>query len=44
MASSLVTTGSPFLRSKLGYLTAELQVQHLATSGTNYVHLVLSWD
>jgi len=35
---------SPFMRSKLDYLTAELQVQHLATSGNNYVHLVLSWD
>ncbi len=32
---------SPFMRSRLGYLTAELQAQHLATSGTNYVHLVL---
>lgn len=34
---------SPFLRTKLGYLTAELQVQHLGASGNNYVHLILSW-
>jgi len=35
---------SPFMRGAVGYLTAELQVQHLATSGHNYVHLILSWD
>lgn len=34
---------SPFLRTKLDYLTAELQVQHLAASGTSYVHLILTW-
>jgi len=34
---------SPFLRTTLGYLTFEMQVQHLGTSGNNYVHLVLSW-
>ncbi len=34
---------SPFMRSTLGYLTAELQVQYLAASGNSYVHLVLSW-
>ncbi len=33
---------SPFMRAKIGYLTAELQVQHLGTSGTNYVHLILT--
>jgi hypothetical protein len=32
---------SPFMRSMLGYLTAEMQVQHLGASGNNYVHLVL---
>lgn len=35
---------SPFLRSHLGFLTAELQVQHLGPSGTNYVHLIFTWD
>ena len=34
---------SPFLRTTVGYLTAEIQVQHLGASGNNYVHLVLTW-
>ncbi len=34
---------SPFLRNRLGYLTVEMQVQHLGVSGNNYLHLVLSW-
>lgn len=34
---------SPFLRSKLGYLTAELQLQYLPTSGNSYLHLILTW-
>ena len=34
---------SPFLRTKLGYLTAELQVQYLPASGNSYLHLVLTW-
>jgi hypothetical protein len=33
---------SPFLRNTLGYLTVELQVQHLGISGNNYLHLVLT--
>jgi hypothetical protein len=33
---------SPFLRNTLGYLTVELQVQHLGVSGNNYLHLVLN--
>ena len=35
---------SPFLRNRLGYLTAEMQVQHLGTSGNNYVHLIFTWS
>ena len=35
---------SPFIRIQLGYLTAEMQVQHLGTSGNNYVHLILTWS
>lgn len=34
---------TPFLRSSLGYLTVEMQVQHLGVSGTNFMHLILSW-
>ncbi len=34
---------SPFMRAKVGYLTAELQVQHLGASGENYIHLILTW-
>ncbi len=35
---------SPFMRNQLGYLTAEMQVQHLAASGNNYLHLIFTWD
>lgn len=42
-ASPTDNVDSPFLRSRVGYLTAEMQVQHLGASGTNYVHLVLTW-
>lgn len=35
---------SPFLRNRVGYLTAEMQVQHLGASGNSYVHLILSWS
>lgn len=34
---------SPFLRNTLGYLTVEMQVQHLG-SGSNYLHLILTWS
>jgi hypothetical protein len=34
---------SPFMRSAVGYLTAEIQVQHVGASGNNYLHLVLTW-
>ena len=34
---------SPFVRTKLGYLTAELQLQYLPASGNSYLHLVLTW-
>ncbi len=34
---------SPFIRNQLGYLTAEMQVQHLGASGNNYVHLIITW-
>ncbi len=43
-AGSADSVDSPFLRNTLGYLTAELQVQHLGVSGNNYIHLILSWD
>jgi hypothetical protein len=42
-AKSGESVDSPFLRNTLGYLTVELQVQHLGISGNNYLHLVLSW-
>lgn len=42
--TSTGSVDSPFLRSRLGYLTAEMQVQHLGTSGTNYLHLIFSWQ
>lgn len=35
---------SPFMRSTVGYVNADLQVQHVPTSGDNYMHLILSWD
>ncbi len=35
---------SPFLRNRLGHLAAEMQVQHLGTSGNNYVHLIFTWS
>lgn len=34
---------SLFMRSRLGYLTAEMQVQHLGVSGNNYLHLIFTW-
>lgn len=34
---------SPFLRNRVGYLTVEIQVQHLGISGNNYLHLILGW-
>lgn len=42
--SSVGSVDSPFIRNRLGYLIAELQVQHLGTSGNNYVHLILTWS
>ena len=30
-------------RTTLGYLTVEMQVQHLGISGNNYVHLIFTW-
>lgn len=34
---------SPFMRATVGYLIAEMQVQHLGPSDTNYVHLIFTW-
>jgi hypothetical protein len=34
---------SAFMRSTVGYLTAELQVSHLASDNLNGVHVILSW-
>jgi len=34
---------STFVRTKLGYLTAELQLHYLPASGNSYLHLVLTW-
>lgn len=42
-AGSGDSVDSPFLRNTLGYLTVEMQVQHLG-SGGNYLHLVLTWN
>jgi len=41
-ASPNDSVDSPFLRSKLGYLTAELQLQYLPGSANAYLHLVLT--
>lgn len=34
---------SLFMRNRLGYLTAEMQIQHLGISGNNYLHLIFTW-
>lgn len=35
---------SLFMRNRLGYLTAEMKVQHLGISGNNYLHLIFTWS
>lgn len=42
--TSTGSVDSPFLQARLGYLTAEMQVQHLGTSGNNHVHLIFTWS
>jgi hypothetical protein len=35
---------SLFMRNRLGYLTADMQVQHLGVApATNYLHLIFTW-
>jgi hypothetical protein len=41
-ASPSDSVDSPFLRSQLGYLSAELQLQYLPGSGNAYLHIVLT--
>lgn len=35
---------SPFLRNRVGYVSVDMQVQHLGVSGNNYLHLIFTWS
>lgn len=42
MSSPSDSSTSQFLRARVGWLTVELRLQHLGTTGNNYLHMIFT--